>query len=170
MTTISIPTYSFARGLSGSLVRRHHFYGDGTEFSGPTPFEIPESVTLTVDDQGNMTFEFVYSDREQPEGSFRPAQTDGTASVLLAETSKKILRLKFTGWIEKHLDSHFAFNKEVITSSGEPERLTRRSQASLERNAAVVRNILVATPDEVLEQLRALAARIRFIETTKLRP
>lgn len=154
MTTIAIPTYSFARGLSGSLVR-HHFYGDGTEFSGPTPFEIPERVTLTVEDREHMTFEFEYSDREQPEDSYRRALTDGTISALLAQTSKKILRLKFTGWIGRHLESRFAFDQQAIISSGEP--LPRRSQVSLERNAAVVQRILASTSDEVLAQLRELA-------------
>jgi hypothetical protein len=154
MTTIAIPTYSFARGLSGSLVR-HHFYGDGTEFSGPTPFEIPERVMLTVEDREHMTFEFEYSDREQPEDSWRRALADGTASALLAQTSKKILRLRFTGWIGRHLEAHFGFDQQAIISSG--ERFPRRSQMSLERNASVVKRILASTPDEVLEQLRSLA-------------
>jgi len=154
MTTIAIPTYSFARGLRGSLVP-HQYFGDGTEFSGPTPFEIPESVTLTVEDREHMTFEFVYSDREQPEDSYRRALADGTASALLAETSKKILRLKFTGWIGRHLEAHFAFDEQAIITSG--DRLPRRSQMGLERNAAVVRRILAATPDDVLGQLHALA-------------
>ena len=155
MTTIAIPTYSFARGLSGSFVR-NHFYGDGTEFSGPTPFEIPESVALMVDDQKNLELKLTYSDHEGPETHARDALADRSAIAILGSVSKKILQLTFFCPVDKHLASGFAFDEAVIASSG--TQLPKRAEASFKRNAAVVHSILASTPEEILNQLRLLTA------------
>jgi hypothetical protein len=147
--TFAIPGYTFASGLNHALIRRDS--KSTMEFTGPAPSEVPKRLTLTLEKPNRLTIEFSYSDLEEAEKSDRVIADDGSVVVSLGSLSKKLLKLQFTGDIQHHVESRFAFDEKALFSSA--EELPNRSMALLRRNVAIVRQILDSTPSDVFKGL-----------------
>jgi hypothetical protein len=148
--TIDLPT-SPLHILSSAFTRNEH-PTLGSEFAGPTPFELPEGAVLEFSGPYQMAITFNYSDRESAEASDRLASADGNVVARLAAQTKKILRIQYSGDIGQQLINHFAFDKSIALESG--PAFSNREYRSFMRNAAVIESLLNAIPQGLYQELQ----------------
>jgi hypothetical protein len=151
--TIDLPTSTLSQILSNAFTRTEH-PTLGSEFAGPTPFEIPENAVLEFGGPNRVAITFTYSDREVAEPADRLASADGTVIARLAEQTKKILRLQYSGDIEQHLNEHFAFDKDAVVSASGPHTVfSSRALRSFQRNTSIIESLLNALPEDIYREL-----------------
>jgi hypothetical protein len=150
--TFALPNYSFGTSAGNAVVQDPQNWNRSNTFSGPSPFEIPEFVNLTLESPTKLSVEFRYPNQEQAEGMDRQASNDGSVSVRLAAKTKKILKIEYRGDIEKFLASSFQIDERVFGSFGEPSSQTLNS---FRQNLSLIKNILGSMPQEVAGQLRS---------------
>src|ERR1700722_2693120 len=146
-TTFALPDYSFASAMSRALSKPSYSVA-GTSYSGPSPFEVPEAVEITLERGDNLTFQFSYSDQEKSEGCDRPASTDGCVTVQLGAKTKKILQIRFRGDVEKRLQTNLAIDIALVVPT--TEQLPKQSANSFRQNAIVIQSILTSIPAELV--------------------
>lgn len=151
-TSIAIPRSSFAASIEGALVKgQPRSTGSSISFSGPSPFEIPQSITVRISQDGKLAFDFDYPDKESPEAVERVAAVNGDVSVLLAEITKKVLSVKLERRVEEILQTRFSSVNLAAVQFDAP--LQRQAANSFNQNAVLVTDILRAMPLEIRTQI-----------------
>lgn len=156
--TFDLPnSSSFIQGLVRSIASEQPQSAGGTTFAGPSPFEIPESIRLTLEAPDSLVFQFEYTDNEKPEDHERRAVPDGSIRVLLADKTKKILRLRIHRDMEELLRSTVSLD---VNLANPPDRaaVSTRTLNSFRRSVTVIEEILNSIPPDIRQAL-VLSAR-----------
>jgi len=142
----------------------------GTASVGLSPFNIPDSVELSLEADGSCTFRFGYANREPPRRRLQVATARGAATVLLARHSGKVLAVNIP-----HADRWFADNSVRFQLSPDPSwysHIPPQAQLVAARNASLVQKIVqfafTELRSQVLEALTKFGVqRGRFVDSAK---
>jgi hypothetical protein len=159
--TFDLPnSSSFIQGLVRSIASEQPQSAGGTTFAGPSPFEIPESIRLTLEAPDELVFQFDYTDNEKPEDQERRAVPDGSITALLADKTKKILRLRIHREIEELFESTVSLD---VNFANPPNRavVSTRTLNSFRRSAAVIEEILHSIPPDIRQALVQSAQKLK---------
>lgn len=135
---------SFASKIGNRMQYSMGSTGSGAvvAYAGLSPFDVPESIDFQIDPSDSFTVRFHYANEEPPEGPPRPIGADGV-ELQLGKNSKKILAVYFPHARNK-LTNGLSFDMHGIFEVA--LELPLNTARACERNAALVNEILKATP------------------------
>lgn len=157
METIPYKAYSSADTLRDTVTSQEVPAASGIKrYLTVSPFELPQSIEMTIDAPDRLQIRFWYPNDEPGESQVRQLSPDGQVTGRLAEHTKKVLELFVHDPLAKLSTATFGFDANYLRNQliHQPPEALNAAKANIE----VIASILAKMPPDFISDL---ARRLR---------